>query len=100
MYVTLATIAVATREAAAPTRWELLCCKNNKHWMAERRGRSSEREYSKDRKELSKYRVLRLLDGRQAKSLTPTVCSGEDNSMTTKPNNPTTRLLLSGLLFL
>lgn len=31
MYVTLATISVATREAAAPTQWELLCCKNKKH---------------------------------------------------------------------
>lgn len=72
MYVTLATISLASGEAATPTWWELLCCKNNKHWLKRKkniyRGRSSEREYSKDKNWFSRYCAPLLLDKQQEKS--------------------------------
>lgn len=42
MYVTPATISLATR-GAAPTRWELLCCKNNKHSVFKKENLKSEK---------------------------------------------------------
>lgn len=73
MHVTLATISLATREAAAPTRWESLCCEKNK---------KNKRCMVKEEREITS---LMSEEFRERMTLTLTVCTTVHKSRGTKP---------------